>query len=147
MWTSQIEASDKADGRVQTLVSYSSDVDGEKPFNRVSFATSLDQLKREVQSEIDRVSAAFAFADSLQKQFGKPFDTTVVVTPPEPAEAARQKYFKDLAVLNKMREAIAAGIRKETDQDYLDQLALVKSEFRPEYESGANLVAAVELRK
>lgn len=134
MWTPVIEASDKVNGQVRTLVRYESDVPEEEVFRKESFATSEDQLKREVQAEIDRVTAAFAFSDALQKAIGKPFDTAIVVTPPTPAELARQKYFKDLFLLNTMIEGVKDGIRKETDQDYVDQLALVKSEFLPEYE-------------
>jgi hypothetical protein len=106
----------------------------EESFRRDFSSASEDQFKRDVQAEIDRVTKEFAFADALAATIGKPFDTKIVPVPPTPAEVARQKYFKDLGVLNAMIEGIKDGIRKDTDPDYLNQLSLVKSEFLPEYE-------------
>lgn len=134
MWTPTIVAVDKVNGRVRILVSYASDVPEEEVFSKESFATTLDGLKREVQAEIDRVSKDFTFADSIATEIGKPFDTTIIPPTPDPAEVARAKYFRDLAVLNTMIRGIESGIRKPDDPDYLDQLALVKSEFLPDYE-------------
>lgn len=135
MWTPIIEAVDKVNGRAQITILYTSDIAEEDVFRKAYFSTTLDGLKQEVQAEIDRVIANFSFADSLLKSIGQPLDTTIIVPGPTPEELARQKYFKDLFVLNQMIEGIKKGIRKENDPDYLAQLDLVKSEFLPEYET------------
>lgn len=134
MWTPQIESVEKTNDKVRTIVSFTSDIKDEQSFRVEYFLTDLNQLKRAVQSKIDSVTKDFTFADELAKVIGKPFDTTIITTPPNPDELARIKYFKDLGVLNLMIEGIKNGIRKDTDPDYLAQLDLVKSEFKPEYE-------------
>lgn len=145
MWTPTIEAVDKVNGRVQITVLYVSDVPDEEAFRKAHFATTLDGLKREVQTEIDRVSADFTFADSLSKNIGQPFDTVIIIPGPTPEEAARQKYFADVAVLQRMEQAISLKVMAPDAPEYLAQLALVKSEFKPEYAD--LLTAAAELKR
>lgn len=133
MWTSKIESVTIIGDQIRTVVSFLSDIKGEDNFNKEFNTTNLDQLKRLVQQKIDEITADIKFAGELSKLIGQPFDTTIIIVP-DPAAIAREKYFQDLAVLNKMIQGIKDGVRKDTDKDYLDQLALVKSEFLPEYE-------------
>ncbi len=137
MWTPVIQSVEGVGDKIKTIVSFNNDIDKEFSFNQEYFVTDLNQLKKAVQSKIDQVTKDFQFADDLSKLIGEKFDTSIIVEPPDPTAIAKLKYFKDLAVLNKMIEGIKAGIRKDTDLDYLTQLELVKKEFLPEYEQTA----------
>jgi hypothetical protein len=132
MWTPLTESKEFIDGQVRVLVAFTSDEKGDETFKRIYLLRSLDQLKSEVQAEIDRVTKALAAAAEVV--IDVPLDTTIEPEPPPPAEIARRKYFTDLAVLKVMQDGIKTGIRKDSDPDYLAQQVLVKSEFLPEYE-------------
>lgn len=69
-----------------------------------------------------------------------PFDPTAApVDPPDPPpeltpeEKARNKFFKDLRLRRQMETAIGLKLKTPDDQDYIDQVTLVSSEFLPEY--------------
>lgn len=63
-------------------------------------------------------------------------DTVIVApTPPKPTqtELDRQAYYKEKAVLDGMFVLVNMGVKKTTDQDYKDQLALVTTKYKKEY--------------
>lgn len=88
-----------------------------------SFRATVENMRTNFES-------SFSFIDSLTLDFQlKPDDKPVS----SPAEAARSKYFKDLFVLQGMKQAIVNGLITEADKVFIDQQAIVKSEFLPEY--------------
>lgn len=130
MWSAQITSLTKANGRLQITVQFSSTA-GEESFNRDYLASDgsadINWLKRLVQSDIDRTAATYALADVLPLKQSLDLTLPDVVVPID--VAARNKYFKDVIVLQGMKQAVANGVMKESDQSFIDQQALVKSEF------------------
>lgn len=130
MWSAQITSLTKANGRLQITVQFSSTA-GEEAFNRDYLASDgsadINWLKRLVQTDIDRTAATYALADVLPLKQSLDLTLPDVVVPID--VAARNKYFKDVIVLQGMKQAVANGVMKESDQSFIDQQALVKSEF------------------
>ncbi len=134
MLTASIQSVRGVNSQVLAVVLFHDDAKGSEDFSVEYVVTSLEQLKNVVKNRIDQVSVNTKLVEELSKLIDQPLDTDVTPIIPTPDQIAEAKYFADLAVLNKMIEGIKNGIRKESDPDYLAQLDLVKSEFKPEYE-------------
>lgn len=62
-------------------------------------------------------------------------DPVIVPPTPTPADIAKAQYLADLGKLQKMQLRVSLGMLRVTDPEYSTQLALVISEFKPEYEA------------
>ena len=133
MWTHNVVESKKEKGNAVTIVDFTNDVTEELK-REVFRVDNLNSLKVVIQSRLDALNAAYDFAESAPKG-----EIDLTIPPPEPPpdltpeELARIKFLQDLALMRQMEKAIAAGLKKSDDEDYVNQVALVKSEFLEEY--------------
>ena len=85
-----------------------------------------DRWKRILQAKLDALeNAGLSF---VKVPLGIP-DLTIVPSIP----TAKQIYAGELNTLRQMKRAIDLTIKKDTDQDFGDLLALVKVDFKDEY--------------
>lgn len=98
----------------------------QKEYRLTSF--DLETFKSIVRGDIDRLAAV---GNVNQKIAVGPFDPAS--TPLTDQEKAKAKFVTDLFTLRQMQKAITLGLMTINDQEYVDQVALVNSEFLPEY--------------
>lgn len=134
MWSMEIQKAGKEQGRAIISGVFTESVSGEtllKQYVLDGFGNLPSLLKQRIQNDLDAFNAAYAFADTIVP--GAPDLTPIVKPPLTPQQIAQNKFITDFQVQRGMEKAIASGIKKTTDQDYIDQVALVKLEFLPEY--------------
>lgn len=125
MWSSNITEIVRSPDGVRVRMQFAN---GAKSLEELVTIQTMDELKTWTTNRL----ALLEKTDTLESQLVQgPFDASP--TPPSQDEIDKLKYFSDLASLNNMVELIAAGVKKNTDQDFVDLQALVKSEFKPEY--------------
>lgn len=128
MWNAQITQIDKqADGlRIKVLY-----VNGAEKIEDIYTAnnTANDHawLKRTVSSRIDQLTAN----DLLQSQLSLgPVDVTGATTP---VDQEFSDFYTDYKKLQSMQKAVDVGLKKTTDQDFIDLTTKVKAAYLPEY--------------
>lgn len=99
----------------------------EKIFRYKSF--SLDQLKRDVQNQLNQFEAQEDATTKLPPDGD--FDTTPDL--PTPEQNARNLYVFMLNRLRQYKRAIEAGVTDQSNKDFTDAQAYLVANFRPEY--------------
>lgn len=103
---------------------------------RLDVTNSQDSnwVRDRVKEKIEFLDALYAYEATIN--LGE-IDLTAspVVDPPEPDQSQidREAFIGQYNTLTKMKKAIEAGLLKETDTSYTDQLAVVKSLYKLEY--------------
>lgn len=102
------------------------------------------KTQKDIRMEVFTLKAFKDLVNKMASSFVSPEDPSIVLsvgpfdpspTPkdPTPEELARQKFGADLFTRKQMEKAIALGLMDAGDKSYTDQVALVKSEWLPEY--------------
>jgi hypothetical protein len=96
------------------------------------------ELKQKISADVARLTA---IKTELPKLATGPYDFAIkppvppVIEPPTSEELARSKFMSDLVLQRQMELAIKLELKTGADKDYLDQVDLVKQEFKPDYVS------------
>jgi hypothetical protein len=134
MWSVTITDVKKEQGVALITALFTDSVSGETilrvyPIN--GFVNLNLVMLNRIKNDLDSFNAAYTFAGTVP--LGVPDFSPLVPPPPTPAEIALQKFVTDFIVLRGMVRLIDLDIKKKTDQDYKDQVILVKAELLPAY--------------
>lgn len=125
MWTASVSLVQKLGGKGQVTVIYTDSVSGEKiteVYNIFGDAIDPDFLTKRVAAQIATYEATYSYIDSLAAGPIEPFEKSQ-------GQTDKETYLKDLAVLAQMQYLISLKLKLESDQDYIDQVALVKADL------------------
>lgn len=122
------------DGTVIVRMTITDDTTFKKPIEYRLKPFNLNDLKTRVRNDAAIIKTP---EDPKPVLALGTFDYSVPPPPPPPPptdeEKARNKFFVDLELRLKMERAISYALKRVDDQDYIDQVALVKAEFLPAY--------------
>jgi hypothetical protein len=90
----------------------------------------LEYLKRIIRAQIEALDAVYALAESIPVG---PLTLENVGISDE--EIEKQLFQEDIITLVKMQNAIKAGLKKESDEDYIALTLKVKENYKDEYVS------------
>jgi hypothetical protein len=136
MWTHTVLLLELVEGNVHTVVEYT---DGTNTFQRhYTTSTGTDLwLKQQITTALTQLEANTAFVGKFTPG---PVDLTPVVIPPPTAfELAKTEYFKQVAILAQLKQAL-----KPDDAAIVAQEALVKSLYQAAFYTTAPAVTVVK---
>ena len=118
------------DGNTVVEVLYTDGV-SQKVLKTISLGVfELDAFKLLVQTQLDQYNKADAAPIKLPLG---PFDPTIIPIPLTPEQLARRDYSDNLRLFGQMTRAIAAGVKKVSDKDYIDLQAKLVVDFIDSY--------------
>ena len=131
MFSPVIKSVSKVNGRPRLIVHF---IDGNQTVEQEFILSSVQDLKTLFSAKAKELDALGAFADSIP--LGD-FDITPEVKVVSQDDVARNAFVENVALLRSYKSAIALGIKKDTDEDYLDLVGLLQDDYKEEY---ANLI-------
>lgn len=134
MWSATIVGKDDNGTTLTVGVSFTDGTQTRiEPFD-VTGAT-YDSLISRIQSRIAVLNANDLILVQVADVEKTPIPVAAPATPPAPKqdEIDRATFITDNNALKAMQKAIEQGLKKDSDQDYLDLQVKVKTEFKPEY--------------
>ncbi len=130
MWTANIVQKEKQLSQILVTIEYS---DGTNSFTEQRSSnggfSSLDELKQQVAKRIDNLNSQDELDSTLEiGEVGAP-DAPVV----EEVDEEKQAFIADCEKLAQMKQAIALGLIKEDNAEYLALLDRAKTGFSSDY--------------
>lgn len=125
-WTATYGDKEEFQGKTRIFVDYTN---GSKKVRREYFTTDFKTLVEIIKSEVKELEAKDLMDASVKT--GEAVDLTDKAK--TQAEIEKKAFMDDLNRLIQMRKAIDLGIKTDKDQDFIDLLQRVCSEYKEEY--------------